>query len=269
MTNVNIRYITTDIPCAKGALMHHVFQEDSLPPTCNFYITQQELYLPSKHRRADVEASRWDPNVKIVNDCLKCIMKFKDRKFSPKAMTPMTFLVEVGPLGRLTVDLWWSERIFPNSSPLRTADGSVRAGIRSYPLVFADLPPLANHGFPAIAGTGSGSGHYFEVKTWVEMTGTEEQLSLTVHVMNHGYMYPREVGASPQHQRTRIPRRRSDLDENDVLEFYTEEVWDKDSSHFVSSSTVSTGPRVYLHVQERGAPATERRRSERNMRADP
>jgi hypothetical protein len=259
LDNVRIRQITTDIPCAKGALMHHVFQEDRLPPVSNFYITQQELYRASKHRRADVETSQWDSNVEVVNDCLKCIMKFKDKKFFPKAMTPMTFLVEVGPLGRLKVDLWWSERHYPDSSPLTDADGNVRAGIRSYPLVVADLPPLADHGFPAIASTTPGAGQYFEVKSWVEMTGTEDKLTLTVHVMNHGYVYPREAGASAQRRRARIPRSRSDLDEDDILDSYTEEVWDKDSSHFVSSSTASTGSRGYLHVKERGAAATERR----------
>lgn len=168
-----------------------------LEPWLAFFTTQQEYYNASRHSRADAVTSLWNSNEEIVYDRrLKCIMKSRDQKFTAKGMAPMIFHVYTGRLGRLKVDLWWCEQHFPNSSPLKDADGNVRAGIRSYPDVFADIPNLSTHGFAALGGGGTG-GQYFEVKTRVEMTGPVDSLALTVHVMKNRNMYPREAGTRP------------------------------------------------------------------------
>jgi len=189
ITNVKIRHISSDLRCAKGALMYHVFQEDSLPLISNFFIVQQQYYNRSKHRTTAKETSPWDPNEEIVHDRLKCIMEYNNGRFYSKGMFPLVFRVEVGILGRLYVDLWWSEQHIRDSSPLYDDKDNIRDGIRKYPVVFADIPNLANHGYLPKGDAATGK-QYFEVRTWVEMVGTEHKLDLIVHVMTSNYGFP-------------------------------------------------------------------------------
>jgi hypothetical protein len=89
---------------------------------------------------------------------------------------------------------------------------------------------LRNHRFKEIKGGKDGVNH-FELKTYVQMTGSSEKLDLTVYCMKHTYHY------------TRIFNTRS------VLFTNTSEVWNKSSSHFVRSIT---GTETKAEIEQKG-----------------
>lgn len=233
---IEIVHIPMVLACARGTLMQHVFQEDRLPPVSHFYIARTEYYKRGKHRKADAQVSQWDTSEEIVPDRLQHIMTYQHGEFTGRGLTAQTFYVSAdGSLGRLHVDLYWSEQRFRSGTALRDEHGEIRAGIRCYPLVFADPGDLAQQGF--ITENVEGEDHFL-VKGWAEMKGTMDALELTVYLMKYGYQYPGEHPAVQQRFLKLTGLSGNDhLDTNEVLGVYPEGVWDKDSSHFVSSST--------------------------------
>jgi hypothetical protein len=247
--SIQIRYTTVTavtLPCARGALMHHLFQEDSLPGTSVFYIAQDMFYKPGQHRKDAVQTSQWDTTEEIVRDRLQRIMTYEDEAFSEEVLLPLTFYVSAeGSLGRLHVDLYWSEQKIRSSIALRDNEGNVKPGIRCYPMVFADIPDLADHDF--VAESAKVASHFF-VRAWVGMKGSKEKLELVLYVMKNYYEYPPEPDEPQKRSRKnaiprKTPTRRQDIDDGDILETFTEGVWDKDSSHFVVRSTGTANSR--------------------------
>jgi hypothetical protein len=217
--NIKIGTPTASIsPCSQGALLQHYFQEDKLPALANFYLAMTEEYDPDLHKGLTFESSEYDSGTKVLHERLRRIMSYKNGKFSGEEKVPLTFLVESDTNVRIHVDLYYSEQDFEEHTALRGADGNLRPGIRSYPLAHIDLDNLRNHRFKEIKGGKDGVNH-FELKTYVQMTGSSEKLDLTVYCMKHTYHY------------TRIFNNRS------VLFTNTSEVWNKSSSHFVRSIT--------------------------------
>jgi hypothetical protein len=365
------------VTTARGALMHHLFQPDSLPKRVYFYLARKEEYDPKKHTDVEPSPSRFDHTKRIVEERLKRIMRYDDGEWhtAKDGMAPMVFYVEKegpdGALARLHLDLYWSERLLFQSSPLRDQDGNIREGIRSFPLVFTDVGDLEKEGFlveheeeieedavdggdkfngddgddeddgdggdddheefeldsdasedeptfdapeyisqrrssgrlrgaglqptqssPQGASTnnddimeiqesteivadasgdryrrdvemreeteeaqdddmsecsddsqddGTDREHY-RVKAFVEMRGATDKLDITVYLMRPHFKFRWEH--TPEEQRSiRIVRTRANLNENDILAIHTDEVWSKDSSHFVSNTTGASGPR--------------------------
>lgn len=88
-------------------------------------------------------------------------MRYENGKFSGAASTPLRFLVEdYGIADRIHVDIYYSEEDLEEHSALRTTDGALRPGIRSYPLISVDLENLSEHGFTARQGGGFGKKHF-------------------------------------------------------------------------------------------------------------
>lgn len=112
------------ITCARGALMHHV-QQDSLPKEVYFYLARKEEFDSKKHTDVEPLRSKFDHKKQIVQERLRRIMHHKDGEWHPakEGMTPIIFYVESespgGALGRLHLDLYSSERLLSQSSPLR------------------------------------------------------------------------------------------------------------------------------------------------------
>jgi len=156
-------------------------------------------------------------------------MTYKDGNFSGVVRTPIIFLVESDKFGdRIHVDLHYSEDDLEEHSALRGADGALRGGIRSYPLISVDLENLSDHGFVAKKGNGK---RHFELRTYVQMTGTSDKLEITIDVMEHYYHYPEERNGQP-------------YSEDSVLWTFTKGLWNKSMSHFVRSVTGTTAPTV-------------------------
>jgi hypothetical protein len=249
------------LPCAQGALKYHTFQEDSLPSPMNFFLGLDEIYSQNNHGGAYHHTSKWNDRVQIVPGQLKCLMKYSNGAFSDQRLIAATYHVKAGPLGRLEMELFWSPKFYPDSSPSRDHLGKLRKGIRAFPLSWADIDDLGQCGFTAVDHHGISGKHYI-VKTWVEMSEINGKLILTLYIMKHNYKFPWKANgeirlAQPAQGRTstsnrdktlaKIPLTSADLADDDWIDKYTVEVWDKDSSHFVTSSTgtcISRGDQI-------------------------
>jgi hypothetical protein len=80
------------------------------------------------------------------------------------------------------------------------------------------------------------------------MKGSKEKLELVLYVMKNHYEYPPEPDEPQKRSRKnaiprKTPTRCQDIDDGDILETFTEGVWDKDSSHFVVRSTGTANSR--------------------------
>ena len=241
---LRVEYARSRLPCAQGALQHHIFQEDALPPRMRFFTALDEVYTEKLHgKKAKRKGSKYANNVKIADDRLFCILKYDNGTFNSQRMAAMSFLVPAKDLGRLHVDIYWSENDFDDSDALRDHTGKVRKGIRAFPLAWTDIPNLGDNGFQQINNHGT-SGTYYQVHGWVQMDFQDGKLVLTLKLMKPSYTLPwlasggklRQVGHG-DHQLRTIPVTLADLQADDVLWTKTMEIWDKDSSHFVTNST--------------------------------
>lgn len=239
------------LPCAQGALKHHIFQEDSLPSRMNFYLGLDEIYSQKDHGDAYHQTSKWNDRVKIVPGQLRCLMQYFNGAISNQRLIPVTYHVKAGPLGRLEMELFWSKKFYPDSSPSRDHSGKLRKGIRAFPLSWADIADLEQHGFTAVDRHGI-SGKHYEVKTWIEMSEVNGKLVLTLHLMRHNYLFPWKADGKIRVAQRRYPKRGppkrletlveipstpADFAAGDCIASHTVEMWDKGSSHFVTSST--------------------------------
>jgi hypothetical protein len=71
--------------CSKGALLQHLFQEDSPPPDAYFYIAQTEPYNPTIHLDALGDPSLihqddFDTSLSVVRNRLRRVMRASDRR---------------------------------------------------------------------------------------------------------------------------------------------------------------------------------------------
>jgi hypothetical protein len=247
--------------CGTGTLMQHYFQEDTLPLRANFYLTEEECYDEDIHMEAsdsgsDVyddtqeeadlgwgetrndeilrlkptknrKTSKWDPEELVLFERIRKIGHYSNGIFSSAKPIPMEFYVKADGkhLERLHVDLYWNKRNLAEHSALRDDSGNCFPEIRSYPLVFADLEDLASLGFEIHGGDGKISPHFI-VRAFVEMTGSSDQLLLSIHVMKPDYVFPSECD-------DRTPA----LGAQQSLITHTQEVWSKGCSHFTSKTT--------------------------------
>ena len=99
--------------------------------------------------------------------------------FQPRRPLLQRFAIEVGPLGRLHLLCFWSEKRRAEHSPACDPNGVRKQGLRSYPVMF-DLPKLRpNH---STVHDGGGK-HYHLVLAFFEMHGDESRLRVTAMVM--------------------------------------------------------------------------------------
>ena len=216
-------------PCSQGALLQHYFQGDKLPSVANFYLALNEEYQREIHKDAATQGSKYKPHIQILPERLQRIMRYENGKFSGAAKTPLRFLVEDNGIDdRIHVDVYYSEEDLEDHSALRTDDGALRPGIRSYPLISVDLESLSDNGFKAKGGGNSGTRH-FEVKTYVQMHGNEDSLELKIEVMQNFYHFPGE-------------RYGQAYDKDSVLWTFNRQLWNKSMSHFVRDITGTAGP---------------------------
>lgn len=142
---------------------------------------------------------------------------------------PNQFHIDAGGkyLGRIEVDLLWSKKHLAEHTSLKDDAGDLISGVRAFPLVFVDLDDLKAKGFEVHDGEeNTDTPPYFEVKGFVEMTGTSERLLLTIHVMKPNYQFSYELDGAY-----------APFDEEDRLFEHTQEVWSKGCSHFTSNTT--------------------------------
>lgn len=245
--------------CSRGALQQHLFQEDTLPPTAYWYITQDEEFTKTKHPdaaadRTLVEKSEYNPTLDIVRDRLVRIMKSSKRQgFESEGYLPTEFRIETGTnvdLPRVHVDLYWKERPVRAHSALRDTSGELREGIRGFPLVFVDLDDFSAHGFEV--QDAGGKPHFF-VPGFVQMQGCSESLQITIYLMKQGYEHPDSCFESARSQKKldEIPQ---PFEDDKVLKEHTQEVWHRYSSHFVSSSSGTAGLAAVPKAIKRKAP---------------
>jgi hypothetical protein len=83
---------------------------------------------------------------------------------------------------------------------------------------------------------------HYRVKALIEMHGTVDKLDITVYLMKPHYKFRWEHTREEQRSINQV-HTRADLNEGDILAVHTDEVWSKDSSHFVSNTTGTSGPR--------------------------
>lgn len=238
-----VKYPTTRLPCARGALMHHTFQVDTLPSRMNFFVTVYEPYMQKLHgvktKRKD---SEWASDFKVTQDRLYRIISYDNGTFTNQRMIAITFNVAAEPLGRLHVDLYWSLDDYEDSSALKDQSGKIHKGIRSFPLAFADIPDLKDLNFQLNNRNGKG-GSYYIVRGWVELKQVNGKLVLMLALMEHDYQLPWTVAGGPRVVKMKprtyatVPETAADLDQKKIIYQKTMEVWDKDSSHFVTNST--------------------------------
>lgn len=238
--------------CGLGTLMQHYFQPDQLPLRANFYVTVHEYYDEDIHmdtveadtdlfmdhdkedhiERGEVkidEAILIQPSERFLPERLRKVGIYSNERFSSMEPIPMMFHVDADGkhLGRLHVDLYWSQRNFPEHSSLRDDAGNWFPEIRSYPLMFADLEDLKSQGFE-VDDSEDTVVPYYPVRAYVEMTGSSDSLLLSLHVMKHYYLFPTEGG---------LP-----FNQEHLLLTHTQEVWSQGCSHFTSNTTGTSGP---------------------------
>jgi hypothetical protein len=196
--NIEIGTATACIsPCSQSALQQHYFQEDKVPAVANFYLALTEEYQSAIHQDRATQPSQYKLSKKVVHERLRRIMTYKDGESSGAVRTLILFLVESDDFGnRIRVDLYYSEDDRDKHSALRDMNGDLRAGISSYPLVSVDLEDLSEHGFTAKKGGKAGKKH-FELRTYVQMTGTSDKLEITIDAMEHYYHFPEERNGQP------------------------------------------------------------------------
>lgn len=129
---------------------------------------------------------------------------------------------------RLHVDPYYSEEDLADHSALREEDGSLRPGIRSYPLIYFDLDKLSDNGLK-LKRSDSSAGQHYEVRTYVRLIGSSDKLEMVIDVMDGYYRFPREHNGQP-------------YNEHRILCTFTRELWNKSMSHFVRDITGTAGP---------------------------
>jgi hypothetical protein len=213
--------------CGTGTLMQHYFQEGTLPLVANFYLTEDKCYDEDLHLEAtdsgsdmyddtqeeehigrgetrneetlrikpteNGRTSKWDPEEVVLSERVRKIGTYRNGTFSSMKPIPMEFHVKVDAklLDRLHVDLYWSKRNLAEHSSLRDDAGNWFPEIRRYPMVFADLDDLASHGFEIHGGDDEVAPHFI-VYAFVEMTGSSDELFLSIHVMKPDYQFLHE-----------------------------------------------------------------------------
>lgn len=255
--DIEVVYERKRLPCARGALLHRTFQQDTLPSRMRFFVGREEYYQEEVHGDNSKRGqSKWFKRTRILApDHVARIMDLDNGVASNQKMVPMEFFVADGErAGRLEVSLLWTENEVEDHAPFKTRAGKLPKGVRSFPLVLADLPDLSEHGFKAVDRQGF-AGRYFVVRCWVGLEYRDEKLVLIVKVMRSGYRHPWKADGKlrlksrTNKARRKVPLTVADLARKDVFKTRTRVVWTKDSSHFITNSTgtcISRGD----HIQE-------------------
>lgn len=235
--------------CSSGALLQHFFQEDKLPPNAYFYINTTEYYnkdfhTDAKNNRSLIFPSKYDTTQKLVFNRLLRAMEISEKRgiVSGGYIEQLFYLPARGKPARIHVDLFWSSKKISEHQPLNSGpQGTRRGDARPYPLMFMDRDNFEGDEFQIFqdrdddgddGGDDENNGEpHFLVKGYVKMEGTTESLVLKVYLMKHYYEFPPyDPDVQP-------------FEDDDVLAQHEDEVWHKDCSHFVSSSSgVAKGP---------------------------
>jgi hypothetical protein len=238
-------------PCSSGALMQHFFQESTLPPDAIFYIAQTEAYEAAVHgpeacNAGLIHVSEYDDNVRIVHKRLSRIMESSEESgFKSAGFIAQSFYVDAGTLPRIHVNLFWSYKPRKEHTALEDAHRNRRPGIRSYPLVFVDSEDFGDLGFTTVRDKGK---PHFLVHGFLRMEGTSDSLVLSMYLMKHDYKFPeRYLEATPKNSTSQIDEQ-PPFNREQILKIHTEEVWNKDCSHFVSPSTGVARPKAKKRV---------------------
>lgn len=169
-------------------------------------------------------------------------MKYDNGTFTSQRMAGMTFYISTSHLGRLHIDIYFSEDDLEDSAPLRNRAGKLHKGVHAFPMAWSDPGDLKKQGFQPIDRDGS-AGTFYAVNGWVQMTLQDGKLVLTLKLMRPSYTLPwlasgglRQVSRENHELRT-IPQTMADLEQKDVFWTDTMEIWNKDSSQFVTNST--------------------------------
>lgn len=187
-------------PCARGALLQHVFTPDKLPDNLFTFLSRREEYCAALHPHAArsecITESSDEPGVFEVSNRLVTILRYSEGRTNSSAQLeeffaartiPMRFAVQDKP-GRspsLEFELYLSESPCKDHSALFNQKGDMRDGIREYPVMFVKLPDLRKAGFRRLQGE-----DFLRVKTYVDMYGDRNGLHLGVTVMKPHYDYP-------------------------------------------------------------------------------
>lgn len=240
--------VTVTLACSKGALTQHMFQEDLLPDPCHWYIAQGEEYNKSLHRdakrRPALRDSAFVEGEVVVHDRLVRLMTYTARTgFRSREPLMQTFVVEIKPLGRLHMAIYWStDKPRLEHSSVYNSHDKQHEGLRSCPVMF-DLPDLRLHNF---ALRNDGGIPHFLILAFVEMRGDASSLRIDAAIM------------APTFRQT------DNFDERKVWRTFTQEIWTPSSSPFVSQSTGMTGARSHSGYQSpQRRPATGESRSSR------
>ena len=242
---LDVMYLRDRLACARGALLHHTFQEDTLPSRMRFFVCREEHYQKEIHGdNSKRKQSKWrKTNTVLATDRIARVMDFDNGAASNQKLVPMEFRVADGGLGgRLHIDLFWTENDVEDHAPFKDRKDKLLKGIRSFPLVWADLEDLSRHGFKAVDGQGFG-GQHFVVRAWVALEIRNDTLVLVVKLMRPGYRHPWKANGKlrqkTRNKKTRrdVPQRIADLAAEDVFKTREIVVWTKDSSHFITNST--------------------------------
>jgi hypothetical protein len=171
----------------------------------------------------------------MVHDRLVRLMSYTAQQgFQPRRPLLQRFAIEVGPLGRLHLVCYWSERRRAEHSSVYDLEDRRKEGLRSHPVMF-DLPDLRHHRFDT---HDDGGKHYHLVLAFIEMHGDETSLRVTATIMKPTF--------SPDRMSER----------NQMWQSFTDEIWTPSSSSFVSQHTGPTGARCHTGYS---LPTTESR----------
>jgi hypothetical protein len=236
---------TVALPCSRGGLTQHVLQEDSLPDSCYWYIAQSEPYDSKRHRDAKRIARLRQESVYVAgeilaHDRLIGLMSYTTQQgFQPRRPLLQRFTFEVGPLGRLHLVCYWSEKRRAEHSSVYDLEDKRKPGLRSYPVMF-DLPDLRLHHFPVHY---DGRKRYHLVFAFIEMHGGETSLCVTATIMKPTFS------------------QKDSYNKRNVWQTFTDEIWTPSSSPFVSQHTGPTGARCHSGYQDNefALPTTESR----------
>lgn len=248
------------LSCARGALMYNKFQEDTLPPRMRFFLSREEYYEEEIHgSNAKRGESRWcDKGTVIAKDRIARILDFDNGIASNEKPVAMTYLVAEAPRGRLHADLFWSEDLVEEHGPVKDRASRPLKGIREFPLSWIDLPDLSSRGFKAVDGNGPNDRH-FVLKAWVGLEHKDDKLILTIKIMRPGYRHPWKLDGSLRQNRrnskarAKVPRTIARVPQKDVFMEQEMEVWARDSSHFVTSTTgtcISRGDFIHEDMKD-------------------
>jgi len=232
-------------PCSQGGLTQHIFEKDTLPSPCFWYISQaEEHHQDTALEHPDVELhdsiqrpSQYEPEVQVVHDRFtKVMLQYSTSEgFSPKTARRLLQEVRVKVpqdsssrrRERLHIPLYWSTIPREEHSPVFDFQGKRQEGLRSYPVMFELPEPEELEAMGFAKQEPQGTDPYYLIHVLVELHGNVSSLVMIVNFMLPSF--------------AQKPRDRRQF-KNDQLWFKSEPqtTWTPTSSHFPNQFITST-----------------------------